>query len=100
MLFTYAVCHVALDDQDVSGTQRPKRVGRLVIEFDETSQMQRVRFGVSAAHAVFSVMAACPWDGWSNVSIYGNHGKDVSAKIWARGISIQSKDIYSIHAQS
>lgn len=34
------------------------RVGKLIIEFDETSQLQRVRFGHSATDAVFSVLAA------------------------------------------
>jgi hypothetical protein len=32
------------------------RVGKVQIEFDETSQLQRVRFGISATDAVFSVL--------------------------------------------
>ena len=40
--------------QPVEGA--PLRVGRLLIEFDETSQMQRLRSGVQPIHAVFSVL--------------------------------------------
>ena len=37
----------------------PLRCGKLQIEFDETSQMQRLRFGLMMTEAVFSVLA--PW---------------------------------------
>lgn len=34
-------------------------MGKLQIEFDETSQLQRLRFGLMATEAVFSVLASC-----------------------------------------
>lgn len=37
----------------------PLRCGKLQIEFDETSQMQRLRFGVMVTEAVFSVLDTC-----------------------------------------
>ena len=43
--------------QGSSGTHSDSlRVGKIQIEFDETSQLQRVRFGISATDAVFSVL--------------------------------------------
>lgn len=48
-------CEAILQSEPL-GDQAGLRVGRLNIEFDETSQMQRVRFGVNFAHAVFSVL--------------------------------------------
>lgn len=34
------------------------RLGKLTIEFDETSQLQRVRFGTGSTEAVFAVLEA------------------------------------------
>ena len=41
--------------------------GKLHVEFDETSELQRVRFGASTADAVFSVLV--PGQFWKDVGM-------------------------------
>ena len=48
--------HVGCNEARISEDE-PVRCGKLQIEFDETSQMQRLRFGIMATEAVFSVLA-------------------------------------------
>lgn len=38
------------------------RLGKMHLEWDETSELQRVRFGQISTDAIFSVLAPCLWD--------------------------------------
>ena len=50
----------------------PLRVGKLHLEFDETSEMQRVQFETMSTDATFSVLATCLQEG-SSGSDYGDY---------------------------